>query len=82
MSIPFCSQLAAGWDKPWILYLCHLPRYRQGPRRRSSVIGAVEVKRFCRAHQIDKADAELVEFLVREHLTMSQVAQKQDADPM
>ncbi|MEG2632800.1 MAG: bifunctional uridylyltransferase/uridylyl-removing protein, partial [Comamonas sp.] len=47
-----------------------------------SVIGAVEVKRFCRAHGIDRADAALVEFLVREHLTMSQVAQKQDlADP-
>ena len=80
---PFCSQLAAGWDKPWILYLAALFHdIGKGRGGDHSVIGAVEVKRFCRAHQIDKADAELVEFLVREHLTMSQVAQKQDlSDP-
>ncbi len=42
----------------------------------------MEAKRFCRAHGIARADAELIEFLVREHLTMSQVAQKQDlSDP-
>ncbi|WEE79844.1 [protein-PII] uridylyltransferase [Comamonas testosteroni] len=80
---PFCSQLAAGWDKPWILYLAALFHdIGKGRGGDHSVIGAVEVKRFCRAHQIDKADAELAEFLVREHLTMSQVAQKQDlSDP-
>ena len=80
---PFCSQLAAGWDKPWILYLAAIFHdIGKGRGGDHSVIGAVEVKRFCRAHQIDKADAELAEFLVREHLTMSQVAQKQDlSDP-
>jgi UTP:GlnB (protein PII) uridylyltransferase len=31
---PFCSQLAAGWDKPWILMWRPFPRHRQGPRRR------------------------------------------------
>lgn len=80
---PFCSQLAAGWDKPWILYLAALFHdIGKGRGGDHSVIGAVEVKRFCRAHQIAKPDAELAEFLVREHLTMSQVAQKQDlSDP-
>ena len=80
---PFCSQLAAGWDKPWVLYLAALFHdIGKGRGGDHSVIGAVEVKRFCRAHQIDKADSDLVEFLVREHLTMSQVAQKQDlSDP-
>lgn len=80
---PFCSQLAGGWDKPWLLYLAALFHdIGKGRGGDHSVIGAVEVKRFCRAHQIDKADADLVEFLVREHLTMSQVAQKQDlSDP-
>ncbi len=80
---PFCSQLAGGWDKPWLLYLAALFHdIGKGRGGDHSIIGAVEVKRFCRAHQIDKADAELVEFLVREHLTMSQVAQKQDlSDP-
>ncbi|MCD2513888.1 [protein-PII] uridylyltransferase [Comamonas endophytica] len=80
---PMCSQLAGGWDKPWLLYLAALFHdIGKGRGGDHSVIGAVEVKRFCRAHGIDRADAALVEFLVREHLTMSQVAQKQDlADP-
>lgn len=80
---PMCSQLAGGWDKPWLLYLAALFHdIGKGRGGDHSVIGAVEVKRFCRAHGIDKADSALVEFLVREHLTMSQVAQKQDlADP-
>ncbi|CAM4168498.1 [protein-PII] uridylyltransferase [Comamonas aquatilis] len=80
---PFCSQLAGGWDKPWILYVAALFHdIGKGRGGDHSVIGAVEVKRFCRAHGIAKADAELIEFLVREHLTMSQVAQKQDlSDP-
>lgn len=80
---PMCSQLAGGWDKPWLLYLAALFHdIGKGRGGDHSVIGAVEVKRFCRAHGIDRADSALVEFLVREHLTMSQVAQKQDlADP-
>ncbi|WP_159916425.1 [protein-PII] uridylyltransferase [Pantoea sp. 18069] len=80
---PMCSQLAGGWDKPWLLYLAALFHdIGKGRGGDHSVIGAVEVKRFCRAHGIAKADAALVEFLVREHLSMSQVAQKQDlADP-
>ena len=80
---PFCSQLAAGWDKPWILYVAALFHdIGKGRGGDHSIIGALEAKRFCRAHGIAKADAELIEFLVREHLTMSQVAQKQDlSDP-
>ena len=55
---PFCSQLASGWDKPWVLYIAAL------------------------FHDIAKEDTQLIEFLVREHLTMSRVAQKSDlSDP-
>jgi len=44
--------------------------------------GARDARRFCRQHGIGGEDAELVVFLVRHHLTMSQVAQKQDlTDP-
>lgn len=80
---PFCSQLASGWDKPWLLYVAALFHdIGKGRGGDHSIIGAVEAKRFCRAHGIARADAELIEFLVREHLTMSQVAQKQDlSDP-
>ena len=58
-----------------------VPRYRQRPRGDHSHIGAKEVRRFCRQHGVD-VDAQLIEFLVSEHLTMSRVAQKQDlSDP-
>jgi [protein-PII] uridylyltransferase len=47
-----------------------------------SDLGAVEVRRFCRDHGIDKEDTALIEFLVKNHLTMSRVAQKEDlSDP-
>jgi len=80
---PFCSQLAAGWDKPWILYagaLFHdIAKGRGGDH---SQLGRAEVRKFCKDHSIDKEDADLIEFLVSEHLTMSHIAQKQDlSDP-
>ncbi|GDY37385.1 [protein-PII] uridylyltransferase [Acidovorax sp. NB1] len=80
---PFCSQLAAGWDKPWILYVAALFHdIGKGRGGDHSQIGAEEVRRFCRQHGVDREDARLIEFLVREHLTMSTVAQKQDlSDP-
>jgi len=80
---PFCSQLAGGWDKPFLLYIAALFHdIGKGRGGDHSQIGAVEVRRFCRQHGVDREDAKLIEFLVREHLTMSTVAQKQDlADP-
>lgn len=80
---PLCSQLASGWDKPWLLYLAALFHdIGKGRGGDHSEIGAIEVKRFARQHDMDAQDTELVEFLVREHLRMSTVAQKQDtSDP-
>ncbi|WP_313604971.1 [protein-PII] uridylyltransferase [Comamonas jiangduensis] len=80
---PPCSQLASGWDKPWLLYLaCLFHDIGKGRGGDHSEIGAIEVKRFARQHDMEAADAALVEFLVREHLQMSTVAQKQDtSDP-
>ncbi|WP_374666963.1 [protein-PII] uridylyltransferase [Ramlibacter sp.] len=76
---PFCSQLAAGWDKPYILYLAALFHdIAKGRGGDHSDLGATEVRRFCRQHGIEREDAKLVEFLVREHLSMSRVAQKED----
>ncbi|MBP8206014.1 MAG: [protein-PII] uridylyltransferase, partial [Giesbergeria sp.] len=80
---PFCSQLAAGWNKPWTLYVAALFHdIGKGRGGDHSEIGAVVARRFCRQHGVAREDAQLIEFLVREHLTMSQVAQKQDlSDP-
>ena len=80
---PFCSQLAAGWDQPWMLYVAALFHdIAKGRGGDHSDLGAKEVRLFCRQHGIAKADQQFIEFLVREHLTMSHVAQKQDmSDP-
>jgi [protein-PII] uridylyltransferase len=76
---PFCSQLAAGWDKPWVLYVAALFHdIAKGRGGDHSELGAVEVRRFCREHGIGKDDTRLIEFLVHEHLTMSRIAQKED----
>jgi [protein-PII] uridylyltransferase len=76
---PMCSQLAAGWDKPWILFIAALFHdIAKGRGGDHSKLGRKEVRLFCRQHGIAAADAELIEFLVGEHLSMSQVAQKQD----
>ena len=80
---PFCSQLAGGWDKPWVLFVAALFHdIGKGRGGDHSQIGAMEARRFCRQHGVAREDAKLIEFLVREHLTMSNVAQKQDlSDP-
>jgi [protein-PII] uridylyltransferase len=80
---PFCSQLAAGWDKPWLLYIAALFHdIAKGRGGDHSELGAQEVRRFCQQHGIEAADARLIEFLVREHLIMTSVAQKEDlSDP-
>ncbi len=76
---PFCSQLAAGWDKPWILYTAALFHdIAKGRGGDHSELGARDVRVFCRQHAIPKEDCKLVEFLVHEHLTMSRIAQKED----
>ena len=80
---PFCSQLASEWDKPWLLYVAALFHdVAKGRGGDHSDLGAVEVRRFCRDHGISKEDSNLAEFLVKHHLTMSTVAQKEDlSDP-
>jgi [protein-PII] uridylyltransferase len=80
---PFCTQLAAEWDKPWLLYVAALFHdVAKGRGGDHSVLGGAEVRRFCRDHDIKGEDAKLIEFLVAEHLTMSRVAQKEDlSDP-
>jgi [protein-PII] uridylyltransferase len=80
---PMCSQLAAGWDKPWILYAAALFHdIAKGRGGDHSELGRREVRLFCRQHGIAAEDAELIEFLVAEHLSMSRIAQKEDlSDP-
>ena len=80
---PMCSQLAAGWDKPWILYIAALFHdIAKGRGGDHSELGCKDVRLFCRQHGIALEEAKLAEFLVREHLSMSRIAQKEDlSDP-
>ena len=76
---PFCSQLASTFDRPWVLYIAALFHdVAKGRGGDHSELGTLEVRRFCRDHRVEREDAELIEFLVAHHLTMSRVAQKED----
>ncbi len=76
---PFCSQLAASWNPPSLLYIAALFHdVAKGRGGDHSVLGAQEARHFCRDHGLGRDDASLIEFLVKEHLTMSRVAQKED----
>jgi [protein-PII] uridylyltransferase len=80
---PFCSNLIANFEKPWLLYVAALFHdIAKGRGGDHSELGRRDARRFCRDHALDREDTELVVFLVGQHLTMSQVAQKQDlSDP-
>jgi [protein-PII] uridylyltransferase len=80
---PFCSRLITGFERHWLLYVAALFHdIAKGRGGDHSALGVADARRFCREHGIEGEDAELVAFLVRNHLVMSSVAQKQDlADP-
>ncbi len=80
---PFCSQLASTWDKPHLLYIAALFHdVAKGRGGDHSNLGAWEARRFCRSHGLPRDEAALIEFLVKSHLTMSHIAQKEDlSDP-
>jgi len=80
---PFCSQLIANFRDRWLLYVAALFHdIAKGRGGDHSELGKVDAFEFCRDHGLREDDTELVVFLVEQHLTMSQVAQKQDlSDP-
>jgi [protein-PII] uridylyltransferase len=80
---PFCSQLIANFRDRWLLYVAALFHdIAKGRGGDHSTLGRDDAAQFCFDHDLSGADTELVLFLVEQHLTMSQVAQKQDlSDP-
>ena len=80
---PFCSEIAANFDKPWLLVLAALFHdIAKGRGGDHSDLGKRDARAFAKSHGLDKNETELLVWLVAEHLTMSQVAQKQDiGDP-
>jgi [protein-PII] uridylyltransferase len=80
---PFCSSLIAHFEKPWLLVIAALFHdIAKGRGGDHSELGKADIRKFAKDHGLDKADTELLIWLVAEHLNMSQVAQKQDiTDP-
>ncbi|MES2299911.1 MAG: [protein-PII] uridylyltransferase [Pseudomonadota bacterium] len=80
---PFCSQLIANFPQRWLLYVGALFHdIAKGRGGDHSKLGVADAAQFCQEHGMGAEDSELVCFLVENHLTMSQVAQKQDlSDP-
>src|SRR5476649_2893640 len=80
---PFLSRLMQEFDKPEVLYLAALFHdIGKGRGGDHSHLGARDAIRFCREHGLARADAELIAWMVENHLVMSSTAQKQDlTDP-
>ena len=80
---PFCSELAASFDRPWRLSIAALFHdIAKGRGGDHSQLGRLDALSFCYRHGLGEADAELIAWLVDHHLKMSSIAQKQDVhDP-
>jgi [protein-PII] uridylyltransferase len=80
---PLCSELSSGFERRWLLYVAALYHdIAKGRGGDHSQLGATDARNFSKKHGLSKEDRELLEFLVENHLVMSQVAQKQDVhDP-
>ena len=80
---PLCSRLIGDFERREVLYLAALFHdIAKGRGGDHSTLGAVDARRFCRAHGLPAEEVELVAWLVAQHLSMSATAQKQDvSDP-
>jgi [protein-PII] uridylyltransferase len=81
--LPLAHRLMAEFDRPELLYLAALFHdIAKGRGGDHSILGETDARRFCRQHELSRADTDLVAWLVRHHLIMSSTAQKQDlSDP-
>jgi len=81
---PLCAKVIKTLDKPEILYLSALFHdIAKGRGGDHSELGAIEAEAFANRHQLAQEDKELLTWLVKEHLLMSQTAQRKDIyDPI
>jgi [protein-PII] uridylyltransferase len=76
---PLASRLIVGFDKPELIYLAALFHdIAKGRGGDHSDLGTADAKRFCRGQGLSEEDSDLVAWLVKEHLSMSRTAQKED----
>ena len=78
---PLCSEIAQTIHKPELLILAGLFHdIAKGRGGDHGKLGAIDAFNFCKQHQFNNTDAQLVSTLVENHLLMSIVSQKQDID--
>lgn len=77
--LPYYGEIMSRIPRPDLLYIAALYHdLAKGRGGDHSELGAEDVERFCFEHGLSHADASLCAWLVRNHLTMSLTAQRQD----
>ncbi len=81
--VPLCHRLMGEFARPEVLYIAGLFHdIAKGRGGDHSKLGMQDARLFCRQHELDADDADLIVWLVEQHLTLSATAQKQDlSDP-
>jgi [protein-PII] uridylyltransferase len=81
--LPFCNDIFLMISKPEVLYLAALFHdIAKGKNGDHSTIGENIAREFCTQHELSSHDANLICWLVRNHLIMSMTAQRKDiSDP-
>jgi [protein-PII] uridylyltransferase len=76
---PNASAIMQSFEKPEIVYLAGIFHdIAKGRGGDHSELGATDAMAFCLEHGMSRYDARLVAWLVRQHLSLSMTAQKQD----
>lgn len=76
---PLCSKITRRLKRPEIIYIAALFHdIGKGRGGDHSELGAEDAYQFCISHHLRLEDAELVSWLVKNHLLMSMIAQRKD----
>ncbi len=78
---PICNELTKKIPKLELLYLAGLFHdIAKGRGGDHAALGVKDARDFCKLHELSNYDAELVAWLVENHLVMSKTAQRKDID--
>ena len=76
---PLCSQIISALPRNWRITVAGLFHdIAKGRGGNHEILGEEEVRKFCADFGISSEDTDFIAFLVRHHLLMSHVAQKED----